>query len=70
MVCRLEKPVKDVVDDIKYGPVAAKVRHQRIDASPTRSNLCDHSFEGFDIGPAEGIDRLLGISHDKQFPRL
>ena len=70
MFCRLEEPVEDIVDDVEHGPVAAKVRHQGIDASTTRSNFLHHSFEGFDVGSAEGIDRLLGIPHDKQFARL
>ena len=65
MFCRLKEPVEDIVDDVEHRPVAAKVRHQGIDRSPTGSNFLHHSFEGFDVGSAEGIDRLLGISHDK-----
>ena len=70
MFGRVEEPVEDIVDDVEHGPVAAKVRHQRIDASPTNSNLLHHSFKGFDVGSAEGIDRLLGVPHDKQFARF
>ncbi len=70
MFCLLEEPVEDIVDDVKHGSLAAKVRHQGIDSSPTRSNFLHHSLEGFNVGSAEGIDRLLGIPYDKQFAWL
>ena len=70
MFCRLEEAIEDIIDDVEHGPVAAKVRHQGIDASPACSNFLHDSFEGFNVGPAEGIDRLLGIPHDKQFARF
>ena len=70
MFCRLKEPVEDIVDDVKHGPIAAKVRHQGVDPSPTRSNFLHHSLESFNVGSAEGIDRLLRIPHDKQFARL
>src|SRR5262245_16972031 len=70
MFCRLEEPVKDVIDDVEETPFAAKVCDQRMDASATRPNFLHYALEGLDIGSAKGIDRLFGISYDKQFPRF
>src|SRR5262245_1480423 len=70
MFFRLEEPVKDMIDDVEETPFAAKVCYQRMDASATRPNFLYHALEGLDIGSAEGIDRLFGISYDKQFSRF
>ncbi|MCG3768406.1 MAG: hypothetical protein JW394_0512 [Nitrospira sp.] len=70
MFGRMEEPVEDIVDHVEHGSVAAKVRHQGIDPSPAHSNFLYHPLKGFNVGSTEGIDRLLGIPHDKQFARL
>ena len=64
----LDEFFKGTVDDVEDGAVAAEVgRQPAFDAVLRQDDFLDHFQIGFDVGAAEGVDRLFRIADDKQF---
>ena len=61
-----KEPVEHIVDRSKNACIASEVGGQAVQHSPIRKHLVDHAIEGLHVGPAKGIDRLLGIADDEK----
>ena len=65
---RLDEFFEGTVDDVEDGAVAAKIGGQpAFDAILRLDDFLDHFEIGFDVGAAEGVDRLFRIADDEQF---